>query len=120
VAASILVADDDADFRAWLRESLEGAGYSVIEAANGKKVMDLLKQSSVDLCITDLAMPEQEGIETIRQLRRQYPALKIIAISGVFGPQYLRMSKFLGAAATLQKPVRLEHLLLTIHQILTA
>jgi CheY-like chemotaxis protein len=119
MAASILVAEDDADFRAWLRESLESAGYSVTEAANGKEVMELLKQASVDLCITDLAMPEQEGIETIRLLRYQYPALKIIAITGAFGPAFLRVSKILGAAAALQKPIGLEKLLQTVQQILT-
>ena len=118
MAASILIADDETDFRAWLRESLESVGYGVIEAANGKEAMDLLKQASVDLCITDLAMPEQEGIETIRLLRYQYPALKIIAISGAFGPAFLRVSKILGAAAALQKPIQLDNLLQTVKQLL--
>ena len=114
----ILVADDDAATRAWLHDALESAGYNVIEAANGKEAMRSLQQASVDLCITDLAMPEQEGIETIRLLRHEYPGLKIIAMSGAFGPAFLRVSKILGAAATLQKPIRLAALLETVQDLL--
>jgi CheY-like chemotaxis protein len=114
----ILVADDDAGTRAWLRDVLESAGYNIIEAENGKEVMNLLRQESVELCMTDLAMPEQEGIETIRLLRHEYPDLKIIAISGAFGPEFLRVSKILGAAATLQKPIKLHRLLETVQALL--
>src|ERR1051325_10436533 len=114
MATSILVADDDADFRAWLREALQSVGYGVIEAANGLEAMELLKHVRVDLFITDLAMPDQEGLETIRLLRYQYPALKIISISGAFGPAFLRISKLLGASTTLQKPIQLDKLLQTV------
>ncbi|HKW97101.1 MAG TPA: response regulator [Bryobacteraceae bacterium] len=114
----ILVADDDAETRAWLRDALESAGCNIVEAGNGKEAMNLLTQESVDLCMTDLSMPEQEGIETIRLLRQEYPDLKIIAISGAFGPEFLRVSKILGAAATLQKPIRLQNLLETVQKLL--
>ena len=79
VLPRILVIDDDPDVRGWLRDSLASFGFAVIEAKNGKDATSLLKRETFDLCITDLAMPEQEGIETIQILRRDYPALKIIA-----------------------------------------
>jgi len=72
---SILVAEDDEDLRAWLREVLECEGYTVMEAVNGREAMSILGRADVDLCITDLAMPEQEGIETIQMIRLKYPEL---------------------------------------------
>jgi len=116
---SILIAEDDEDLRAWLREVLECEGYAVMEAVNGREAMSILGRADVDLCITDLAMPEQEGIETIRLIRYEYPQLKIIAISGAFGPEILRVSRVLGAAAALRKPVQASTLLQTVQQVLT-
>ena len=117
-SASILVADDDADMRGWLRDALETDGYDVVEAANGKMAVELLRRERVDLVITDLAMPEQEGIETIRLLKEEYPKLKIIAISGAFGGTFLEIAKLLGAGAALLKPIQLDNLLHTVHQLL--
>src|SRR5207249_1620258 len=68
--------------------------------------------------ITDLAMPEKDGIETIRMIRYEYPELKIIAISGAFGPEVLRVSRILGAAASLHKPVDAATLLHTVQDLL--
>ena len=115
----ILVAEDNGDLRAWFRMVLEHGGYAVIETANGREVMDILRRASVDLCITDLAMPEQEGIETIQMIRREYPEMKIIVISGA-GPEVLRASRLLGATASLQKPVELETILHTVREVLAA
>jgi CheY-like chemotaxis protein len=114
----ILIVDDDDRVRAWLREVLEGAGHKVREAANGKEALDLLQHDTVDLFITDLVMPEQEGIETVRLLRYSYPDLKIITISGAFGPLFLRMTKVLGAKAALQKPIGVQKLLETVNEVL--
>lgn len=116
----ILIAEDDEDLRAWLREVLGGEGYAVLEAVNGRGAMDILRRARVDVCITDLAMPEQEGIETIRLIRHQYPELKIIAMSGAFGPEVLRVSRVLGAVAALRKPVQASTLLQTVQQVLAA
>jgi len=115
---AILVAEDDEGLRAWLREVLDGEGYVVIEAGNGREAMDILRRGKIDLYITDLAMPEQEGIETIRLIRSEYPQLKIIAISGAFGAEILRISRALGAAAALRKPVDASTLLQTVQQVL--
>ena len=119
-SARVLVADDDADMRGWIREALESIGHNVLEAADGKSAIDFLKRETLDLVLIDLAMPEQDGIETIRLLRRQHPALKIIAISGAFGESFLRIAKILGAAAALQKPIQLDKLLQTVQQLLGA
>ena len=70
------------------------------------------------MVITDLVMPELEGIETIRALRREVPGVRIIAISGAFGGQYLTMAQKLGAAAVLNKPVSAELLLATVAELL--
>ena len=119
-ARSILVAEDDGHIRAWLRAVLENEGYVVMEAANGREAMEVLRRATVDLCITDLAMPEQDGIKTIRMIRYEYPELKILTISGAFGPEFLRASRILGAAASLPKPVDIGTLLHTVKEVLAA
>lgn len=106
---TILLVDDDEQFRAMLHQTLEGAGYGVHGAANGKMALELYRRSPADLVVTDLVMPEQEGIQTIMDLRKINPEVKIIAISGGgrLGPRdYLVMAKLLGAKRTLAKPFR--------------
>jgi CheY-like chemotaxis protein len=78
----VLVVDDEPGIRDLIRQYLEVAGYEVLEAEDGRKAVGLAKTHCVDLMITDLVMPEQEGIETIRLLNREQPGLKIIAMSG--------------------------------------
>ena len=114
----ILVADDEAGVRGWLRQVLEDAGYEVIEAADGKQALKEARDGTVSLVITDLAMPEQEGIETILALRKDVPGMGIIAMSGAFGGQYLEVARRLGAQAVLTKPVSAELLLERIAEVL--
>lgn len=114
----ILVVDDDAVVRKVLCEMLKTNGYEVAEAANGKQALDNSQKARFDLVITDLVMPEIEGIETIKTLRREQPELKIVAMSGAFGGEYLTIAGLLGAHATLQKPLRLEVVLNTVRQTL--
>jgi DNA-binding NtrC family response regulator len=116
--ASILVVDDDADVRSVLARMLEIGGYQVFEAGDGKQAVAEARNRPIDLLITDLVMPEQEGIETIKLLRKEYPALKIIAISGAFGGDFLTVAGYLGAAETLQKPLRLDAILSTVERVL--
>ena len=105
--ARILLIDDDADFRAMLRAKLIHFGHVVIEARNGREGMELFPYADAEVVITDIVMPEKEGIEVLMELRNRQPPVKIIAISGC-GPQgagdYLHMAQMLGAAKVLAKP----------------
>lgn len=116
----VLVVDDDPGVRDVIRSMLESSGYSVLLAANGKEAMRLLRTERADLILTDLVMPEQEGIETIKTLRREYPEIKVIAMSGAFGGDYLRIAAYLGAHATLAKPIQMDKLLKLVGETLTS
>jgi len=80
--AKILIIDDEQYMINSIRRILEQEGYDVIEAPNGVEGMKMLHRNTVDLVITDMYMPEQDGIETIRDIRRHYPDVKVVAISG--------------------------------------
>lgn len=117
----ILVIDDDWQMREMMHQALERAGYEVVDAANGKIGLNLHRDKPVDLVITDLIMPEKEGIETIRELRKDYPELKIIAISGggrASAEGYLSVAKTIGADRTLSKPFDLKNILETVKELL--
>lgn len=116
----VLVVDDDPGVRDVIRSMLESSGYSVLLAANGKEAMRLLRTERADLILTDLVMPEQEGIETIKTLRREYPEIKVIAMSGAFGGDYLRIAAYLGAHATLAKPIQMDKLLKLVSETLAS
>ena len=101
-----------------LAEILREAGYEVAVAADGAQAQKALKESHFELMITDLAMPNVEGLETIQAVRRNYPQLNIIALSGAFGSEFLGVAKHLGARATLQKPVGPDQLLAAVRSVL--
>ena len=105
--AAILVIDDDEAFRNVLRRMLLRAGHQVVEAPDGAAALGSLKRAMVDLVITDIIMPNMEGIETIRAMRRDCPTLRIIAMSGGgrMRPEgYLEVARAFGAAQVLRKP----------------
>jgi CheY-like chemotaxis protein len=119
--ACILVIDDNDELRVTLGEILEGAGYEVREASNGREGLACCQAHAIDLVVTDLLMPEQEGLATIQQLRTMEPIPKIIAMSG--GGQtgrldFLHAATLLGADRTLQKPVRARDLLTAVQSLL--
>jgi len=114
----ILVVDDDPSVREVIRAMLESVGFSVQVAVNGRDAVSMLGSATYDLIMTDLVMPEQEGIATIKQIRQSHPNLKVIAMSGAFGGDYLRIAGYLGAHGTLAKPLKIETLLSTIHNVL--
>jgi len=119
--ALILIIEDDNQFRAMLREMFERTGYEVVEASDGKEGLKLYREKATDLIITDLLMPEKEGFETIIELRRDLPDVKIIAISGggrIDSGQYLSMAKSFGAQYTFAKPVDREELLQAVEELL--
>ena len=118
---SILIVDDDEQFRSMLREVLAHAGYQVLEAANGAKAIKLYETHPTDLVITDLIMPEKDGLEMILEFKRLSFAAKIIAVSGAGGhgsQDYLRIAKALGAARVLPKPFSTQEILETVSQVL--
>ncbi len=119
VSGTILVVDDEAAIRRLLRLHLESAGYNVLEAANGRTALDQLKDREVDLVISDLHMPEMEGIELLRLLHQQKPAMRIIAMSGAHDTGPLEATKYLGACAVLEKPFQKGHLLEVVRDALT-
>lgn len=107
--ATILVIDDDAGVRRVLVRILAGDGHEIVEADNGSSGLAQFRERAPALVITDIVMPKTEGIETIREIRRAAPGVKILAISGSSPPNsghYLDMAKKLGADVTLMKPIR--------------
>jgi len=117
----ILIVEDDDELRTVLRQFLEQEGYGVVEAADGRAAMEMQRQTGADLVITDIVMPEMDGIETIMALRRGFPSVKIIAISGGerVGPRaFLNLAKVLGAHRTLHKPFVFEDMLEAVEELL--
>ncbi len=116
----ILVVDDDAQMRDMISEALRLAGHDVEGACNGAEAMIRLEDNRFDLAIIDIVMPEKEGIETIREVRRDFPDLKFFAISGGgrLGPkQYLEVAESLGAHRTFVKPFERKELLKAIDEV---
>ena len=100
--ARILLVEDDEQVRLVLKDLLEGEGYEIQEASNGKEALQSFASSLPDLILTDLVMPDTEGIEMIIKMRKSNPNVKIVAMSG--GVDYLNLAKQLGALRTLTKP----------------
>lgn len=119
--SAILVIDDDASMREVVSQMLKLAGHEVTIAENGREAIAMLAAGHYALVITDLIMPEKEGIETISEIRRTDQDIPIIAISGGgrLGPgDYLEAARYIGADATLAKPFGHQELLVTIDTLL--
>jgi DNA-binding response OmpR family regulator len=121
--AIILVIDDDRRVRQMIRRVLSSAGHEVLEAENGQKGLALFTTRRPALVISDIIMPDQEGISTIRQVRKTCVDVPILAISGggsfPAGTDYLRMAASLGADATLGKPFAADDLVYTVGVLLS-
>jgi hypothetical protein len=117
-AGTVLVVDDEAGFRSLLQKILSGVGYAVLEASDGEEALQVVRACNLDLVLTDLSMPVQDGLETIKILRQERPELKIIAVSGRFGAEFLRTAELLGARASLTKPIRPDELLETVRRVM--
>jgi CheY-like chemotaxis protein len=117
----ILLVDDDDMLRSVLAQVLHRAGYFINTASDGRQGLEIALAEDYDLVITDLIMPETEGIELIQQLRKVKPAIRIIAMSGggrVSPENYLSLAKALGATAVLSKPFLNEDILKAVHDAL--
>jgi CheY-like chemotaxis protein len=119
--ASVLVVDDEPEIRTVLRRVLERAGHAVTEAENGRKAVRALSEAPIDLVITDIVMPEQEGMETILQIRRLRPDIKIIAMSGGgrrVSMDFLPLAVRLGADRIFEKPFKPAHVAAAVSELL--
>ncbi len=104
---TVLVVDDDPSIRALIRLYLEGAGYGVREAGDGRQAMRQLADQPPDLVVLDIFMPEMDGLEVLQQLREQCRSCKVMAISGgsaKIGMDLLGHATIFGADAVLEKP----------------
>jgi len=107
--ATILLIEDDRDLRESLRDELLAAGHRVTAAANGVDGLARFEELRPDVVITDIVMRDKEGIEVLLTIRKHAARVPVIVISG--RPEYLAMSRKLGAAHALVKPFRLPELL---------
>jgi CheY-like chemotaxis protein len=117
----VLIVEDDKELREMLKMSLLRSGFTVLEAGNGKEAITHFKPALTDLVVTDLIMPEEDGLKVVIKLRELKPSIKIIAISGggKVGPgSYLNLAKALGADAIYSKPFSINELTAKIEQLL--
>jgi two-component system, cell cycle response regulator CpdR len=117
----ILIVEDEKELKEILKISLLKHRFTVLEAENGKEAIAHFKPSVTDLVITDLIMPEEDGLKVIMELRQIKPSIKIIAISGggKIGPgNYLNMAKALGADAIFSKPFPINEIISKIEELL--
>ena len=104
---SVLIVDDNADMRSFVKIVLERAGFEAQVAADGERALDLQRAHPVDVLITDIFMPERDGIELIHQFKSAFPQVKIIAMSGggrISKTDYLSFAADIGADRVLRKP----------------
>jgi two-component system response regulator (stage 0 sporulation protein F) len=110
--ATILIIDDEETIRILLRSALEAVGYEVTVAVNGRQGLELYRQRPVDLVITDIIMPELNGLDMLLELTREFLHAKVIAISGAGEEKtVLDVARLLGARQTFQKPFSMPQLL---------
>lgn len=121
--AAVLIVDDEASVRAVLRRVLEAGGYTVVEAENGVDAGEQLRAGRPSLMITDMIMPEQDGIDTIRAARGLYPDMPILAITGGWehadAGLVMTIANSLGATRVLRKPFEIEELRAAVAALLS-
>jgi CheY-like chemotaxis protein len=119
--AVILIVEDDNELREMLKTSLLKMKYTVLEASNGKEALLRFKPSITDMVITDLIMPDEDGLKVIMKIKEIKPSIKVIAISGggKAGPgNYLNLAKALGADEIFPKPFSINELVKKIAELL--
>ena len=117
--AKIFVLDDSRSVLEMVVQMLKKAGYEVLSSSSGKELFKTLRRQHVDLLITDIYMPIEDGLEVLVKARREHPGVKFIAMSSMTGPMnMLPVAKLLGAAVTLQKPFTEEALITAVAKVL--
>jgi CheY-like chemotaxis protein len=114
----ILVVDDEPQIRDMLHEALVRAGYEVHEASDGKLAIDMLRKQSFDVVISDILMPEKDGLEVIMYLQRESPMTKCIAISSPSNRVFLQSAQLLGATRVVEKPFTVSEMETAVREIL--
>ena len=112
----VLIIDDDAELRTTAQHLLESEGFSVSVAANGSEALNLQRRQPADIVLTDVFMPEKDGIETIAELHREFPRAKVIVMSGSDAPRFRNVmvaARELGATRSLPKPLDAQKLIAT-------
>ena len=121
--ANILLVEDEEQLRSMLKIVLENAGHTVHEAGDGKEALESYIRHPADLVVTDIVMPNKEGIETILEFRRNHPGLRIIAMSGGgrnSAQDYLKLAKSFGADYVLTKPFSNQAILDVVKTVLAS
>jgi len=119
--ARVIVIDDQEPIRRVVRRALEKEGHEVLEASDGEIGEQLLERSPADVVITDIFMPGQDGIVTLRQIRKRFPAVKVIVISGGDSSGMLDLrqdAELLGAVKSLQKPFSAREIMDVVRDVL--
>jgi DNA-binding NtrC family response regulator len=117
----ILIIEDDHHILLMMKKMLGNKGFEIILASNGNEGLELFKKNHFDLVITDIIMPEKEGLETIREMRRMRSDLKIIAMSGggkISADNYLETARIFGASRLLEKPFTRKQLVDAVQEIM--
>jgi DNA-binding response OmpR family regulator len=117
---TILIADDEPGMRRFIRDSLDGHDYEFLEAVNGHTAEHIVGQRRIDLVITDICMPDRDGLESIQAIRRMQARLKILAVSGAFDGLFLATARAFGADAALAKPFRSAELIECVNRLMRA
>jgi CheY-like chemotaxis protein len=117
VMASILVIDDEVPIRTFLRRVLEQEGYRVVEASDGRRGVQCCREMPIDVVITDIFMDQHEGLESILVLHREFPQIKVIAITGGTGDRdFLEDAQAFGAEWVFTKPLALDSVLAAVRE----
>ncbi len=113
----VLVVDDEPEIRQMVRELLTRAGYDVTEAADGKVAIEALRKQPFDVVISDILMPEKDGLEVIMFLQRESPLTRCIAMSAPSNRVFLQSAQLLGATRVLEKPFTASELESAVHDL---
>ena len=119
--ARILIIDDDETIQSVFQRFLTGKGYEVLVASDGRRGLRILEESEIDLVITDIMMPETDGLEVVMAIRGKEADIPVIAISGgmhAMPMDFLPMAKKFGASKVLYKPIEMEDLLSAVEESL--
>ncbi len=116
----LLIVEDESMVRDVLRERFLRDGFGIVEAEDGKSGLRLLQDQQVDLVITDIVMPETDGIELLVAIREHWPKMPVIVLSAPTNQLYLEVARRLGADEVLEKPLNLERLAAQVRRLLDA